>query len=43
MEVERKALLKYHDFGVPTYKLPAGLHVCATCPSPGLFYVEDEG
>ena len=43
MEMERKALLKYHDFEVLTYNIPARLHVCATYPSPGLFYVEDEG
>ena len=43
MEMERKALLKYHDFEVLTYKIPARLHVRATYPSPGLFYVEDEG
>ena len=41
--MERKALLKYHDFEVLTYKIPARLHVFATYPSPGLFYVEDEG
>ena len=41
--MEGKALTKYGDFEMRTYEIPAGFHVCATCPSPGLFYVEDEG
>ena len=42
MEKERNAYMKYHNLEVRTHKIPPGLHVCATYPSPGLFYVEDE-
>ena len=42
MEKERKAFMKYYNLEVRTYKIPSGLHVCATYPSLGLFQVEDE-